>query len=131
VSHRASACAAKACRYLLYDLYKAWGSMGEIAVSQARDNLAEGIETTQRSGEPIVLTRHGRPVAVVLEYGGSRAVRSLADLQRRDQQRIGAAIDLLAENPRPPTVLRSQVKLGSTGCVYGLSASCMRCSIGC
>ena len=49
-----------ACRYLLYDLYKAWGSMGEIAVSQARKNLAEVIETTQLSGEPIVLTHHGR-----------------------------------------------------------------------
>ena len=30
-----------------------------------------------------------------------RAVRSLALLQRREQLRIRAAIDLLAENPRP------------------------------
>lgn len=31
-----------------------------------------------------------------------RAVRSLAQLQRQEQLRIRAAIDLLAENPRPP-----------------------------
>ena len=31
-----------------------------------------------------------------------RAQRSLASLQRRDQQRVRAAIDLLADEPRPP-----------------------------
>lgn len=31
-----------------------------------------------------------------------RAVKTLAGLPRREQQRIRAAIDLLAENPRPP-----------------------------
>ncbi len=41
-----------------------------------------------------------------------RAVRSLAELQRRDLQRIRAAIDLLAENPRPPNCVALQ---GETG----------------
>lgn len=41
-----------------------------------------------------------------------RAVRSLADLQRRDQQRIRAAIDLLAENPRPPSCMALQGEAG-------------------
>jgi mRNA interferase RelE/StbE len=31
-----------------------------------------------------------------------RAVRALAALHRREQQRIRAAIDLLADDPRPP-----------------------------
>ncbi|HSH61884.1 MAG TPA: type II toxin-antitoxin system RelE/ParE family toxin [Acidimicrobiales bacterium] len=31
-----------------------------------------------------------------------RAVRALAALPRREQQRVRAAIDLLADNPRPP-----------------------------
>ena len=31
-----------------------------------------------------------------------RAARVLASLERHDQQRVRAAIDLLAENPRPP-----------------------------
>ena len=41
-----------------------------------------------------------------------RAVRSLADWQRRDQQRIRAAIDLLAENPRPPNSVALQEEAG-------------------
>lgn len=32
-----------------------------------------------------------------------RAVRALASLERRDQQRVRGALDLLAGNPRPPT----------------------------
>ena len=39
-------------------------------------------------------------------------MRSLADLQRRDQQRMRAAIDLLAENPWPPNCVALQ---GETG----------------
>ena len=31
-----------------------------------------------------------------------RAVKALASLPRAEQQRVRAAIDLLAENPRPP-----------------------------
>ena len=31
-----------------------------------------------------------------------RAARALSALQRREQQRIRAALDLLADNPRPP-----------------------------
>lgn len=40
------------------------------------------------------------------------AVRSLEDLQRRDQQRIRVAIDLLAENPRPPSCVALQGEVG-------------------
>jgi mRNA interferase RelE/StbE len=41
-----------------------------------------------------------------------RAVRSLAHLQRQEQLRIRAAIDLLAENPRPPGCVALQGKPG-------------------
>ena len=34
-----------------------------------------------------------------------RAAKFLAALQRRDQQRIRAAIELLAEDPRPPACI--------------------------
>ncbi|MFM1902011.1 MAG: Antitoxin Phd YefM, type toxin-antitoxin system [Cyanobacteriota bacterium] len=37
--------------------------VGVLTVSQAREHLSELIDSTQRSGEPVVLTRHGRPVA--------------------------------------------------------------------
>ena len=42
--------------------------IGELTVSQARENLAELIDRRQRSGEPVVLNRHGRPMAVVLDH---------------------------------------------------------------
>ncbi len=41
--------------------------MNEIAVSQTREHLAEVIDSTQRTGEPVYLTRRGRPVAVVID----------------------------------------------------------------
>lgn len=39
-------------------------------------------------------------------------MRSLAELQRRDQQRIRAAIDLLADQPRPPNCVALQGESG-------------------
>ena len=53
--------------------------MGELTVSQARENLAELIDNTQRSGEPVVLTRHGRPVAVVLDHAHFEPLVAAAD----------------------------------------------------
>lgn len=47
---------------VLYDSY-----MTELAVSQARDHLAEAIEQARRSGEPIYVTRRGRRVAVIID----------------------------------------------------------------
>ena len=44
----------------MYHLY-----MSELAVSEARGNLAEAIEQA-RSGEPVYLTRRGKRVAVIV-----------------------------------------------------------------
>ncbi len=41
--------------------------MTEIAVSEARDHLADLIDGTRRSGEPVFVTRRGRRVAVLLD----------------------------------------------------------------
>jgi prevent-host-death family protein len=41
--------------------------MTEMAVSEAREHLAEVIDSARRTGEPIYLTRHGRAVAVVVD----------------------------------------------------------------
>lgn len=46
----------------LYESY-----MTEMAVSEARDHLAELIDTTRRSGDPVFVTRRGRRVAVILD----------------------------------------------------------------
>jgi len=54
-----------------------------------------------------------------------RAAKSLAALQRRDQQRIRAAIELLAEDPRPPACIAMtgedsvyRVRVGNYRIVY-------------
>lgn len=39
-----------------------------MSVSQARENLVELIDTSQRTGEHVVLTRQGKPVAVLLDH---------------------------------------------------------------
>jgi antitoxin Phd len=41
--------------------------MMEMAVSEAREHLAEVIASAQRTGEPVYLTRRGRTVAVVVD----------------------------------------------------------------
>jgi len=46
----------------LYDSY-----MTEMAVSEARERLADLIESIRRSGEPVYVTRRGRRVAVILD----------------------------------------------------------------
>ena len=54
-----------------------------------------------------------------------RAARALSALQRREQQRIRAALDLLADNPRPPNCIAMQgedsvyrVRVGDYRIVY-------------
>jgi len=41
--------------------------MTEMAVSEAREHLAELIDSAQRTGEPVYLTRRGRAVAVIVD----------------------------------------------------------------
>lgn len=48
----------------LYDSY-----MSEITVSDAREHLAEVIASASRSGDPVYLTRRGKPVAVIVDPG--------------------------------------------------------------
>jgi prevent-host-death family protein len=47
---------------VLYDSY-----MTDVGVSEARNHLAELIDATRRTGEPIYVTRRGRPVAIILD----------------------------------------------------------------
>jgi prevent-host-death family protein len=43
--------------------------MSDLAVSNAREHLAEVIELTRSSGEPVYVTRRGRRVAVIIDAG--------------------------------------------------------------
>ena len=64
--------------------------MGELMMSKVRENLAELIDSTQRSGEPVVLTRHGRPVAVVLDHALFERLVAAAD-DNSDRQALALA----------------------------------------
>ena len=69
----------------VYDSY-----MVEVAVSEARNRLAEVIEESRRSGEPISVTRRGRRVAVILDSDAfDRLVDSADDVE--DRRELDAA----------------------------------------
>ena len=69
----------------MYDSY-----MNEVAVSEARNRLAEVIEETRRSGEPISVTRRGRRVAVILDSDAfDRLVDAADDVE--DRRELAAA----------------------------------------
>lgn len=48
----------------------------EIGIRELRDALSETIARVE-AGEPVTVTRHGRPVAVVLPYGTPPALARL------------------------------------------------------
>lgn len=58
---------------LMYNLY-----MSELAVSEARNRLAEAIELA-RSGEPVYVTRRGRRVAVLVDAAAYDALVEAAE----------------------------------------------------
>ena len=64
--------------------------MTEVAVSEARNRLAEVIDEARRSGEPISVTRRGRRVAVILD---SDAFDRLVDIAEdiEDRRELDAA----------------------------------------
>ena len=69
----------------MYNLY-----MTEIAVSQARNNLAEVIDEARRSGEPISVTRRGRRVAVIVDSDAFDRLVDAAD-DADDRRELRAA----------------------------------------
>lgn len=68
--------------------------MTEVAVSDARNRLAEVIEQTRRSGEPISVTKRGRRVAVILDSDAfDRLVDAADDLDDRRELEAARADD--------------------------------------
>ena len=69
----------------MYDSY-----MSEVAVSEARNRLAEVIEESRRSGEAISVTRRGRRVAVIIDSDAfDRLVETADDVD--DRRELDAA----------------------------------------
>ena len=71
----------------MYDSY-----MTEVAVSEARDHLAEVIEEARRSGEPVFITRRGRRVAVIIDADVYERVVDAAE-DASDRHELQAARD--------------------------------------
>jgi prevent-host-death family protein len=69
----------------MYDSY-----MIEMGVSEARDRLAEVIDETRRSGEPISVTRRGRRVAVIIDSDAFDRLVDIAD-DIEDRRELDAA----------------------------------------
>lgn len=69
----------------MYDSY-----MNEVAVSDARNRLAEVIEESRRSGEPIAVTRRGRRVAVIIDSDAFDRLVEIAD-DVDDRRELAAA----------------------------------------
>ena len=71
--------------------------MTEVAVSEARDRLAEVIEETRRSGEPTWVTRDGHRVGVILAPDVFDRLVDLAGdaLDRRELEKARADDDYL------------------------------------
>ena len=64
--------------------------MTEMAVSKARSRLAEMIEESRRSGEPVTMTRYGRRVAVILSAEAFDSLVETAD-DVDDRRELAAA----------------------------------------
>ena len=69
----------------LYDSY-----MTELAVSEAREHLAEVIDQARRSGEPIFVTRRGRRVAVIVDSEAFERIVDAAE-EATDRRELAAA----------------------------------------
>lgn len=69
----------------MYDWY-----MTELAVSAARSNLADVIETARTSREPVYVTRRGRRVAVIIDAEVFEEIVEAAE-EATDRRELGVA----------------------------------------
>ena len=66
--------------------------MSELAVSTARDHLADVIESARRTREPVFVTRRGRRVAVIVDPDVfEQLVEQAEDLADRAELRAARA----------------------------------------
>lgn len=72
--------------------------MKEIAIADARDNLSALIEDAET--DPIVLTRRGKPVAMLIgidEYRTNKSLYEAMEELRKENKQAGEALDQWAE----------------------------------
>lgn len=81
-------------------------SSGGIPVSELRDQLAAVIDELSVHGKAIQLTRHGRPIAVLMGYDAFEAL--LDDLDDADDYRALAEYDAADDQETIPWELAKQ-----------------------
>lgn len=63
--------------------------MTDVTATDARQRLAELIDDARRSGEPIRITRRGRPIAVILDAATyERLIEDADDAMDRAELRV-------------------------------------------
>ncbi|NLT05538.1 MAG: type II toxin-antitoxin system Phd/YefM family antitoxin [Solirubrobacterales bacterium] len=82
--------------------------MDEMALSQARESLADVVNRIRFGGERVALTRHGRPVAALVPVADAELLERL-----EDEADLDAARAALAEGgaPIPWDDLKSELGL--------------------
>lgn len=73
--------------------------MSTVSVSEARSSLPQLLERVEQ-GHEVTLTRHGKPVAVLIRPDSLRTRR--AERVFREAERIGALIDEARRRDLPP-----------------------------
>lgn len=86
----------------------------EIPVTQARAELAELVNRVAYSGERVVLTRHGRPLAALVSGADLELLEALGD-QRVVLTSIGSGEQPPALDAAQDTPLRIVAEHGPTG----------------
>jgi prevent-host-death family protein len=76
--------------------------MATLSVTEARAALPDLLDRVER-GEEITITRHGRPVAVLLRADAVRHRRAEAALERARQ--VGEMLAAARERPLPPPAI--------------------------
>jgi prevent-host-death family protein len=71
--------------------------MSELPISEARDRLGEVVSRAEHGQERTVLTRHGKPVAVVISIDDLRELEAA-----EDEADLEAAREALADPVRVP-----------------------------
>ena len=65
--------------------------MGELPISEARDRLGEVVSRAEHRQERTVLTRHGKPVAVVISIEDLRELEAVEDESDLEAARVALA----------------------------------------
>mgnify|MGYP000881526010 CR=1 FL=1 len=90
--------------------------MIEVTVSEAREGLADLLGKVQHGGEDVTITRHGKPVAVMISVEAMEFYEKLEDAQlAREVAAIQADPDYDPNDTIPAEEFFAQLRLEEAG----------------